>query len=183
MTAWHIIDNCALLPFDAERHDPNTTMRAFKQAGEPDPIYFNNIIEARVKITSIIIKINFYIIYKREGVAPGGHFGQPVPIAMHPPIGQVMPFQPMCGNWHGLAKKAAKNNSSGQVFCAMVGATSVCFVVVLWLLYDAQYVEYTTPTTPKPSETSPLSILRDVTTPGRQAHVKHHLKEMMFHIC
>ncbi len=90
----------------------------------------------------------------------GSHFGQPVPIAMHPPIGQVMSYQPMCGKWHGLAKKAAKNNSSGQVFCAMVGATSVCFVVVLWLLYDAQDVEYTTPTSPKPSETS-AEILGD----------------------
>ena len=64
----------------------------------------------RVKITSIINEINFNIIYKREeinfnniykreGVAPGslalllvamsfgGHFGQPMPIATHPPIG------------------------------------------------------------------------------------------------
>jgi hypothetical protein len=29
----------------------------------------------------------------------------------------------------------------------------------------------------------PLSILRDVTTPGGQADEKHHLKEMVPHIC
>ena len=101
------------------------TMMASKQAGKPDLIYFNNIIEVHIKITSIIIKINFYIIYKRERVVLGslasllvmmsfsGHFGQPVPIATHPLIGQVVPYLPMCGNWHGLAKKAAKTNSSG----------------------------------------------------------------------
>ena len=48
---------------------------------------------------SIFNEIIFYIIYKREGVAPGGltllllamsfsgHFGQPVPITMHWLIG------------------------------------------------------------------------------------------------
>ena len=43
----------------------------------------------------------------------------------------------------------------------MVRAAAVCFVVVLWLSYNTQ----------------------DVTTQGRQAHVKHHLKETVFHIC
>ena len=71
MAAWHIVDNRTLLGHDAERYDPNTTMMASKQAGEPDLIYFTNKIEAHVKITSIIIKINFYIIYKIEGVTPG----------------------------------------------------------------------------------------------------------------
>jgi hypothetical protein len=73
---------------------------------------------------SIINEINFNIIYKREGVAPGslvllllamsfgGHFGQPVPIPTHWLIGQFMPYQRMHGNWHGLAKKAAKTNLS-----------------------------------------------------------------------
>jgi hypothetical protein len=42
----------------------------------------------------------------------GGHFGQPVPIAIHWPIGQVVPYQQMRGNWHGLAKNATKTNSS-----------------------------------------------------------------------
>ena len=90
MAAWHIIKDHMLLGHDAERYDPNTTMTASKQAGEPDLICFNDIIEAHVKIMSIFIKINFYIIYKREGAAPGGlalllvamsfgrHFGQPM---------------------------------------------------------------------------------------------------------
>ena len=85
----------------------------------------------------------FFIIYKREGVAPGSphhclwqmsfcdHFGQPVPIATHRPIGQVVPYQWMHGNLHGLAKKAAKTDSSWQVCCAMVSAAAACFVVVL----------------------------------------------------
>ena len=38
----------------------------------------------------------------------GGHFGQPVPIPTHPPIGQVVPYRPICGNWHRFAKKATK---------------------------------------------------------------------------
>jgi hypothetical protein len=42
----------------------------------------------------------------------GGHFNQPVPIAMHWPIGQVVPYQQMHGNWHELAKNAIKTNSS-----------------------------------------------------------------------
>jgi hypothetical protein len=42
----------------------------------------------------------------------GSHFGQTVPIATHWPIGQVMPYQQMLGNWHGLAKKAANTDSS-----------------------------------------------------------------------
>ena len=59
---------------------------------------------------SIINEINFNIIYKREGVAPGGlalllvemsfggHFGQPVPIAAHWPIGQFVPYRQIRGN-------------------------------------------------------------------------------------
>ena len=95
-----------------------------KIADEPDRIYFINIVVPRVKITSIINEINFSIIYKREGVAPGnlalllvamsfgGHFGQPVPITAHRPIGQFVPYRQMRGNWHGLAKKAAKTDLS-----------------------------------------------------------------------
>ena len=41
----------------------------------------------------------------------------------------------------------------------MVGAAAACFVVVLWLSYDTQDVEYTAPTTPKPSETFPCQHL------------------------
>jgi hypothetical protein len=46
---------------------------------------------------SIINEINFYILYKRERrclvqMSFGGHFDQPVPIAMHWPIGQVVPY-------------------------------------------------------------------------------------------
>jgi hypothetical protein len=72
---------------------------------------------------SIINEIIFYIIYKREAAPSslalllvqmsfGGHFGQPVPIATHWPIGQVVPYQWMHGNWHGFAKNAAKTGSS-----------------------------------------------------------------------
>ena len=95
-----IINDRVLLGHDAERHDPNTTMMASKMAGKPDLIYFNNIVESHVKITSIINEIIFYTIYKREGVMPSGltlllmttmslgsHFGQPMPIATHWPIG------------------------------------------------------------------------------------------------
>jgi hypothetical protein len=42
----------------------------------------------------------------------GGHFGQPVPIAMHWLIGQDVPYRRMRGNLHGLAKNAAKTDSS-----------------------------------------------------------------------
>ena len=40
----------------------------------------------------------------------GGHFGQPMPVVTHRPIGQVVPYQRMRGNWHGLAKKATKTD-------------------------------------------------------------------------
>ena len=88
----------------------------------------------------------FYIVYKRERErerAPGGlalllvvmsfdgHFGQPMPVAMHRPIRYVVPYQWMCGDWHGLAKKGAKINLPWQVRCAMVRAAAACLVVVL----------------------------------------------------
>ena len=112
---------------------------------------------------SIINEINLNIIYKREGVAPGGfalllvaisfggHFGQPVPIAAHRPIGKFVPYRQIRGNWHGLAEKAAKTGLSWRVCCAMVRAVAACFAVVFWLSYDTQDVEYTAPTTLKPS--------------------------------
>ena len=67
-------------------------------------ITFNNTVQLRIKKTSIINEINFNIIYKREGVAPGGlallivamffggNFGKPMPIAAHQPIGQFVPY-------------------------------------------------------------------------------------------
>jgi hypothetical protein len=42
----------------------------------------------------------------------GGYFGQPVPMATHWPIGQVVPYQGKCGNWHVLAENAAITDSS-----------------------------------------------------------------------
>jgi hypothetical protein len=42
----------------------------------------------------------------------GGRFDQPMPITMDWPIGQVLPYWRMRGDWHGLAKNAAKTNSS-----------------------------------------------------------------------
>ena len=71
----------------------------------------------------------------------GGHFGQPVPIAAHWPIGQFVPYRQMRGNWHELAEKAAKTDLSWHVCCAMVRAAAACFAVVFWLLYDTQDVE------------------------------------------
>ena len=59
-----------LLGHDAERHVPNMAMTASKIAGEPDLIYFNNIIEPLVKIMSIINETNFYILYNRERRRP-----------------------------------------------------------------------------------------------------------------
>ena len=82
----------------------------------------------------------------------GGQLGQPVPIAAHRPIGQFVPHQRMQGNWHGLAKKANKTDPSWQFCCAMVRATAgCCFVIVFWLSYNIQDVEYDAPKTPKPS--------------------------------
>ncbi len=104
-------------------------------------------------MTSIINEINFSIIYKREGVAPGnlalllvamsfgGHFGQPVPITAHRPIGQFVPYRQMRGNWHGLAVKAAKTDLSWRVCCSVVRAAAACFAVVFWLSYNTQDVE------------------------------------------
>ncbi len=89
----------------------------------------------------------------------GGHFGQPVPISMHWPIGQVAPYQQMRGNWHGLAKKATKTDLSWWGCCAMVRAVAACFVVVAWLSYNSQVVKYNTPTTPQLCETFPQLIL------------------------
>ena len=95
-----------------------------KIADEPDIIQINSIVEPHVKMTSIMNEINCNNIYKRDGVAPGGlalllvvmsfcgHFGQPVPIAVHWLIGQFLPYWRMRGNWHGLAKKAAKTDLS-----------------------------------------------------------------------
>ena len=66
-----------------------------KIGDEQGHIYFIDIVAPRVKVTSIINEINFNLIYKREGVAPGslallllamsfgGYFGQPLPIATH----------------------------------------------------------------------------------------------------
>ena len=42
-----------------------------------------------------------------------------------------MPYQQMHRDWHGLAKKAAKTDSSWQGCCALVRAAVACFVVVL----------------------------------------------------
>ncbi len=63
---YRIVNNHTLLGHDAERHVPNMVMTASKIAGEPDLIYFNNIIEPLVKKMCIINEIIFYIIYKRE---------------------------------------------------------------------------------------------------------------------
>jgi hypothetical protein len=63
---YRIVDDPMLLGHDAERHNPNTEMRASKIVGKPDLIYFNNNIEARSKITNIINEIIFYVLSKRE---------------------------------------------------------------------------------------------------------------------
>ncbi len=67
---YRIVNNCTLLGHDAECHDPNMAMTASIIAGEPELIYFNDNIELRVKIISIINEINFYIMYKRESWCP-----------------------------------------------------------------------------------------------------------------
>ena len=89
----------------------------------------------------------------------GGHFGQPMPIATHRLIGQVLPYQRMHGDWHGLAEKAVKTDLSWQVCCAMVSATAACSVVVLCLSYDAQDVEYIVLTTPPPHHHHPQWVM------------------------
>jgi hypothetical protein len=40
----------------------------------------------------------------------------------------------------------------------MVRAAAACFVVVAWLSYDTQFVQYNSPTTPQPHETFPQLI-------------------------
>jgi hypothetical protein len=40
----------------------------------------------------------------------------------------------------------------------MVRAAAACFVVVVWLLYDTQVVQYNAPTAPKPCESFPQFI-------------------------
>jgi hypothetical protein len=42
----------------------------------------------------------------------------------------------------------------------MVRAAAACFVVVTWLSYDTQVVQYNTPTTPQPCETFPQFIAK-----------------------
>jgi len=37
-----------------------------------------------------------------------------MPIATHPPIGHYLPYRGMRGNWHGLAKMAAKRHRHEQ---------------------------------------------------------------------
>ena len=108
----------------AHRRGQNTATAASKIAGEPDLIYINNIVEPRINITSIFNEIKIYYLQERGGAGPGGltsllvamsfggHFGQPVLIAAHRPIGQFVPYRRMQGDWHGLAKKAAKTDSS-----------------------------------------------------------------------
>ncbi len=120
---YRIVDNRTLLGHDAEHHVLNTAITASKIAGKPDLIYFNNIIEPLVKIVSIINEIIFFYLQVREAAPSsltllfvqrsfGGHFGLPVPITMHWPIGQVVPYQRMRGNWHRFAKNATKTDSS-----------------------------------------------------------------------
>jgi hypothetical protein len=40
----------------------------------------------------------------------------------------------------------------------MVRAAAACFVVVVWLSYDTQVVQYNAPTTPQPCESFPQFI-------------------------
>jgi hypothetical protein len=73
---------------------------------------------------SIINEIFLYFYLQEREAAPsslalllvqmsfGGHFGQPVPTTTHWPIGQVVPYQRMRGNRHGLAENATNTNSS-----------------------------------------------------------------------
>ena len=126
MRAILTIDDCMLLGHDAEPHDPNTATMPSKIADKPDIMWINNIGEPCIKIMSIINETNLNIIYKREGVAPGGlallpvamsfggHFGQPVPIAAHRPIGQFVPYQQMRGNRMGWPKRPPKPTCHGK---------------------------------------------------------------------
>ena len=118
---------------------------ASKLVGEPYLVYFNNRVESRVKIMSIMNEIIFILSTRERGWHPvasnhcswrmsfGGHFCQPVPIATHRPIGQAVPYWWMCSDWHGLAKNTAKTNSSWWGCCATVRVPAACFMVVLWL--------------------------------------------------
>ena len=114
---------------------------------------------------SLIIKIIFiYFVQEREALLSwqmsfSSHFDQPMPNATHWPIGQIVPYQWMCGDWHGLAKKAAKTGSSWQVCYAKVRAAAACFVVVSWLSYDSQVVQYGTTHWQNPNPTLKASFI------------------------
>jgi hypothetical protein len=99
-------------------------MTAFKIAGKPDLIQFNNIIELHVKIMSIINKINFILSTRERGGAQQPRIAACANVFWRPfwptcancqaladRAGRAL-YQRMHGNWHGFAKNAAKTNLS-----------------------------------------------------------------------
>ncbi len=112
---YHIVNDRTMLGHDAEHHDPNTAMTASKIAGEPDLIYFNNKIEPRAKITRIINEIIFCIIYKREGVAPGG-----LALLLVTNVFR-RPFRPTRANRHALVDRAGCALSADAWQLARIG--------------------------------------------------------------
>jgi hypothetical protein len=167
---YRIFDNCTLLGHDAECHDPNMAMTASEIGGKLGLIYFNNNIEPRAKITSIIN--DFFLIFctRERGSAQQPCIAACVNVFW-------WPFWPTCANSNVLDNRAGCALSTDVwqlawvgrkchqnqlimvgLWCHMVKAAAACFVVVAWLSYDTQVVQYNAPTTPQPCETSPQII-------------------------
>jgi len=64
-----------------------------------------------------------------------GLFSQHMPIAMHQPMGQVVPNQPMFGDWHRLAKLASKRHLHKQQWEA-AGCPFLSIVENLKIYFD-----------------------------------------------
>ena len=70
LVSWRIIDDHTSLGHDAEPHDPKMAMTASKIADELDLTYFNNTIELRIKIMSIVNGIIFILSTRGRGWRP-----------------------------------------------------------------------------------------------------------------
>ena len=94
-----------------------------------------------------------------------------------------MPYWRMRGDWHRLAEKAVKTDSSWQGCCATVRAAGACFMVVLCC--HSCRVQYTgnTPTLPRMQIFSPLGDGDEMATHQDQQHVIKERKQVRIHMC
>ena len=64
-----------------------------------------------------------------------------MPIAMHLPIGHDLLYRPVCGDWHGLAKMAAKRHcheqqckTAGRHPLSLVDNVKIILIIILLIL-------------------------------------------------